>query len=129
MQAGGFTPFTMTMSREDGEQQLQGIQLHMPPGLLGRLSSVPLCPEAQADAGTCAEASKIGETMVSVGLGGNPYTVTGGRVYITGPYHGAPYGLAIEEPAKAGPFDLENTTATTRRATAWSCVRRSKSTR
>ena len=107
--AGGFTPFTMTMSREDGSQQLQGIQLHMPPGLLGMLSSVTPCEEAQASAGACGEASKIGETIVSVGVGGTPYTVTGGRVYITGPYHGAPYGLAIEEPAKAGPFDLENT--------------------
>jgi hypothetical protein len=35
--AGGFTPFTMTMSREDGSQQ--GIQLHMSPGLLGVLST------------------------------------------------------------------------------------------
>jgi hypothetical protein len=107
--AGNFTPFTMTMSREDGNQQLQGIQLHMPPGLLGMLSSVTPCEEAQANAGACGEASKIGETIVSVGVGGTPYTVSGGRVYITGPYHGAPYGLAIEEPAKAGPFDLENT--------------------
>jgi hypothetical protein len=109
--AGGFTPFTMTMSREDGSQQLQGIQLQMPPGLLGMLSSVTRCEEAQANAGVCGEASKIGETTASVGVGGTPYTVTGGGVYITGPYHGAPYGLAIEEPAKAGPFDLENTKA------------------
>ncbi len=75
------------------------------------LSAVSLCPEAQANAGACNEASRIGETIVSVGVGGEPYTVTGGKVYITGPYHGAPYGLAIEEPAKAGPFDLENTKA------------------
>ena len=111
VQAGGFTRFTMTMSREDGDQQLQGVQLHMPPGLLGMLSTVPLCSEAQANTGTCGEVSKIGETIVSVGVGSEPYTVTGGEVYITGPYHGAPYGLAIEEPAKAGPFDLENTKA------------------
>jgi hypothetical protein len=111
IQAGGFTPFTMTMSRPDGNQQLQGIQLHMPPGLLGMLSSVTPCEEVQANAGACGEASKIGETTVSVGVGGTPYTVTGGGVYITGPYHGAPYGVAIEEPAKAGPYDLENTKA------------------
>ncbi len=108
-QAAGFSPFTMTMSREDGNQQLQGVQLHMPPGLLGMLSSVTPCEEAPADAGTCGPASLIGETTVSAGVGGKPYTVTGGKVYITGPYHGAPYGLSIVNPAKAGPFDLEHT--------------------
>ena len=53
IQAGAFTPFTMTMSREDGNQNLKAIQLHMPPGLSGTLSGVELCGEPQADAGTC----------------------------------------------------------------------------
>ncbi len=106
IQAGGFSPFTMTMSRQDGEQGLQAIQLRMPPGLLGMLSSVKLCEEPQADQGTCGADSQIGETIVSVGVGGEPYSVKGGRVYITGPYRGAPYGLSIVNPAVAGPFNL-----------------------
>jgi hypothetical protein len=106
IQAGGFSPFTMTMSREDGQQNLQAIQLHMPAGLSGVLSGVKLCGEAEANAGTCSPESEIGETTVSVGLGGDPFSVTGGKVYITRPYEGAPFGLSIVNPAKAGPFDL-----------------------
>lgn len=106
IQAGAFSPFTMTMSREDGNQDLKSIELHMPPGLSGVLAGVPLCGEAQAAAGTCGPGSLIGETTVSVGLGGNPFTVTGGKVYLTGPYEGAPFGLSIVNPAVAGPFNL-----------------------
>jgi hypothetical protein len=108
IQAGGFSPFTMTMSREDGQQDLKAVSLHMPPGLSGTLTGIPLCAEAQADTGTCGLESLIGETTVSVGLGNNPYTVTGGKVYLTGPYKGAPFGLSIVNPADAGPFHLGN---------------------
>ncbi|HEX4116181.1 MAG TPA: hypothetical protein VHY18_09945 [Solirubrobacteraceae bacterium] len=106
IQAGGFSPFTMTMSRTDGQQNLKVVQLHMPSGLLGLVSSVDPCGEPQADAGTCTAASLIGHTTVSVGIGGDPYSVTGGEVFITGPYEGAPYGLSIVVPAVAGPYNL-----------------------
>jgi hypothetical protein len=96
----------MTMGREDGQQNLQAIQLQMPPGMSGTLASVKLCDEAHANAGTCGAESLIGETIVSVGLGGDPFSVAGGKVYITGPYRGAPFGLSIVNPAKAGPYDL-----------------------
>ncbi len=117
LQAGGFTPFVTTFSRADGNQNLQAIELHMPSGLSGTLSNVQLCGEPQANEGACGPESLVGETTVSVGLGGDPYSVTGGKVYITGPYNGsgpctpgtpgcAPYGLSIVNPAVAGPFNL-----------------------
>jgi hypothetical protein len=98
IQAGGFSPFTMTVTRGDGQQNIQGIQLHMPAGLSGLLTGVELCGEAQANAGSCGPNSLIGDTTVSVGLGG--------KVYITGPYEGAPFGISVVVPAKAGPYDL-----------------------
>ncbi len=105
--AGGFTPLVTTFSREDGQQSLASIQLHYPNGVTGLISGVAQCGEAQANAGTCGPESVIGETIVSVGLGSDPFNVTGGKVYLTGPYEGAPFGLSIVNPAKAGPFDLQ----------------------
>jgi hypothetical protein len=105
--AGAFTPLSTTLSRDDGQQSIQSVTLHYPPGLSGILTGIPLCPEAQANAGTCGPGSLIGETVVSVGLGGDPFTVTGGKVYLTEKYGNAPFGLSIVNPAKAGPFDLQ----------------------
>jgi hypothetical protein len=104
--AGASTPLTATISRPDGQQAIESLRLKLPPGLSGVLAGVPLCPEAQATEGTCPTASQIGETTLSVGLGADPYTLTGGRVYLTGPYEGAPFGLAIAVPPRVGPFTL-----------------------
>jgi hypothetical protein len=121
-QAGSFSPLSTTIGREDGQQDLQSVQLHMPPGLSGLLAGVKLCPEAQANDGTCGPESLIGETTVSAGVGSDPVSVTGGRVYLTESYAGAPFGLSIVNPVKAGPFDLEHDTSNPAQQPACDCV-------
>jgi hypothetical protein len=120
--AGAFSPLTTTIGREDGNQDMQSVQLHMPLGLSGLLSGVKLCPEAQANEGTCGPDSQIGETTVSAGVGNDPVSVTGGKVYITEKYAGAPFGLSIVNPVKAGPFDLEHDTSNPNQNPACDCV-------
>ena len=109
--AGAFSPLTTTIARADGQQDMQSVQLHMPAGLSGILSGVKLCPEAQANVGTCGPESLIGETTVEAGVGNDPVSVKGGKVYLTEKYAGAPFGLSIVNPVKAGPFDLEHDTS------------------
>ncbi len=104
-QAGKFSAFTLNLSRNDREQFVKGIQVRTPPGLLGMLSSVPLCGEPAANNGTCPEASRIGTTRVASGAGSHPFEIEG-SVYLTGPYGGAPFGLSVVTHAVAGPFNL-----------------------
>jgi hypothetical protein len=103
--AGRFSAFTLDLSRQDREQDIKGIQIHTPPGLLGLLASVQLCEEPAADSGHCPEASKIGTTRVASGAGSHPYEIEG-NVYLTKGYGGAPFGLSIVTNAVAGPFNL-----------------------
>ncbi len=104
-QAGGYSPFTLSLARSDGDQDLSGVTVTLPQGLLGKIAGIPLCPDANANAGTCPEASLVGSVETGAGVGPNPLFV-GGKAYLTGPYNGGPYGLVVEVPAVAGPFNL-----------------------
>jgi hypothetical protein len=103
----GISPasFALGISRPDGDQALQRIDVSLPPGLLAKPAGIPLCDNAHAAAGTCPETTRIGSIAVSAGAGPSPFAL-GGRVYLTGAYGGGAYGLAIVVPAVAGPFDL-----------------------
>jgi hypothetical protein len=110
LQAGEYGPFTLAFGRSDQDQFVSGLELKTPPGLLGSLAHVPLCPEPQASQGTCGQESLIGHTQVLTGPGADPFLVTGGQVFLTEGYKGAPFGLSIVVPAVAGPYTLAGTT-------------------
>jgi hypothetical protein len=106
--AGAFSPFVLSFSRQDREQDFSGFTFTTPPGLLANLSSVPACAEPQAAQGECGQASEVGAATVAAGAGSEPIYLSG-HVYLTGPtlpYNGQPFGLSIVVPATIGPFDL-----------------------
>jgi uncharacterized repeat protein (TIGR01451 family) len=110
-QAAGFSPLTVSVARNDGEQELSGVTVNTPPGLLGMLSNVTLCSEPQAQQNACPASSQIGHVTIAAGPGPTPAVLPqAGRaedpVYLTGPYNGAPFGLLILTHAEAGPFNL-----------------------
>ncbi len=107
-QAGAFSPLSVTISRTDQEQDLSGVRVTTPPGLLGVLKGVERCPEPQASQGACGAGSLIGHVSALVGAGSHPFYAQGGQAFLTGPYKGAPFGLSVVVPAVAGPFNLGN---------------------
>lgn len=102
---GSSSTFSVTFGRDDEDPTLRDVTVDLPEGLTGRIANADLCKEPQASAGTCGEGSRIGSTTTGAGGGTNPFFLPG-RVYVTGPYNGAPFGMSIVVPAIAGPFDL-----------------------
>jgi hypothetical protein len=120
-QAGSFSPFELSFSRSDTDQNLSGLTVTLPPGVSAKLAGVPECPEADIAAAqgksgaaelaspSCPAASQVGTVHTAAGPGSNPFFLSG-KVYLTGPFNGAPYGLAVIVPALAGPLDLGTVT-------------------
>jgi hypothetical protein len=109
--AGAFTPLQASISRSDGSQRISGFQLTTPPGVAAILAGVSLCGEPQAALGSCEESSLIGHASVESGPGPHPLSVPqpgepAPKIFVTGPYDGAPFGLSIVTPVIAGPFNL-----------------------
>jgi uncharacterized repeat protein (TIGR01451 family) len=106
-QAGRFSPLVISFSRNDGEQHLSSLSTTLPAGVESILAGVPQCSSADANAGTCPAASRIGSVTVGAGVGPSPYFLKG-TVYLTGPYNGGPFGEVVVVPVVAGPLNLGN---------------------
>ncbi|HEY2335696.1 MAG TPA: hypothetical protein VGH58_11915 [Solirubrobacterales bacterium] len=109
--AGRHSPFLFTLSREDGEQNPQGLDVSLPTGFAATFAGVPRCEGAAATTGRCPPGSRIGKVVAAVGAGPAPLWVPqpGARptaVYLSGPYKGAPTSIVAVVPRQAGPFDF-----------------------
>ncbi len=115
--AGAFSPFYLHLTRTDAEQEIAGFSTNLPSGLTGDLTGIPFCSEAnieaarhktgaQEEAGpSCPSTSQIGHTLVGTGVGAVLAYVPG-KIYLAGPFHGAPFSLVSVTSAVVGPFDL-----------------------
>ncbi len=100
------SPFVFDLTRGDRQDVITGVHVALPGGLLASVRDVPLCSDADADGGVCPVGSRVGSATVAAGPGDSPFYLREQQVFLTGPYKGAPYGLAIAVHAVAGPFDL-----------------------
>jgi hypothetical protein len=96
---------TLEISRPDGSEDIARVTTELPPGLAGSLKGVPVCSDAQADAGTCPAATGVGSVSAQAGSGTAPVTLSG-SVSLTGPTDGGLAGLAIAIAGRVGPVDL-----------------------
>ncbi len=119
--AGAHTPLTFQVKRNDGDQNLSAVNVTTPPGFSASLKGIPYCPQAALDQlrdpaysgldelsqSSCPAASQIGTATAGAGAGTHPL-YTPGKVFLAGPYQGAPLSLAVVVPAVSGPYDLGN---------------------
>jgi hypothetical protein len=117
VKAGAHTAFDINLSRPDGAQEIRSFSLKMPEGFTASLKGVSICSEGEIAAAavrsgaeeqadpSCPANSQVGTTIVGAGPGPDPFYATG-KVYLAGPYKGAPLSVAAITPAVAGPFDL-----------------------
>jgi hypothetical protein len=115
--AGAYSPFSVHISRTDGQEELKGVDVTLPAGLSGKLKGIPYCSpkqiaaavdragEAEDRNSSCPSKSRVGAATIRSGTGPGPIQIKG-SAYLAGPYRGAPLSLAVLTPAIAGPFDL-----------------------
>lgn len=115
--AGSYSPFYMRLTRRDGDQDLTRFSATLPPGVLAKPAGVSQCSDsaieaaraksgmAEQGAPDCPISSRIGYVLAGAGVG-QVLTYAEGKIYLAGPYRGAPLSVAAIVPAVAGPFDL-----------------------
>jgi hypothetical protein len=114
-----YTPYKLTITRNEGQQEIKGFNITLPPGATAKLAGIPYCQPKEYEVAlkksgaeqeknsACNAKSEIGVATIQAGTGSKPLSIDG-TVYLAGPYKGAPLSVVVITPAVAGPFDLGN---------------------
>jgi hypothetical protein len=114
-----YTPYTLNITRGEGQQEIKAFNVTLPPGATAKLAGVAYCQPKEYNSAlnrsgveqeknsACSSKSELGTATILAGTGSNPLTIKG-KVYLSGPYKGAPLSVVVLTPAVAGPFDLGN---------------------
>jgi len=115
--ARGQTAFLMRIKRTDAEQEIKGVSLRLPGGLIADTRAATECSDSDIakaisrDAPgdgvvelknpSCPSSSQIGSIDTGMGAG-SILDYAKGSIYLAGPYRGAPFSLVTITPAVAG---------------------------
>lgn len=118
---GSYSPFAMRLTRSDDDQEFSQLGVTLPAGLAAKFAGVGVCSDAAIAAAerrtgagegaleranpSCPASSLVGTTEVGTGVG-VPLSYVPGKVYLAGPYRGAPLSIVVISPVVVGPFDL-----------------------
>jgi hypothetical protein len=119
--AGSYSPFNVRMFRNDSEQEITHFSIKLPPGVAGKLAGIPFCSDAaiaaaaartgshggqeELESPSCPAASQVGRTLAGAGVG-QTLAYAPGKLYLAGPYHGAPVSIVSITSGVVGPFDI-----------------------
>jgi hypothetical protein len=104
-QALGGGTLTLDLQRDAASRRPKQLDVALPPGLVGKVFSVPMCPTAKAQVGGCPPASQIGTVTNAIGSGPLPVTLRG-KVYLGTGTSTSIARIWLDIPVKVGPIDL-----------------------
>jgi hypothetical protein len=119
--AGTYSPFSLRLTRQDGDQDITRFSAVLPPGVTGKIAGIGRCSEAQIAQArgrsapgegrlelaspSCPASSLVGHIIAGAGVG-TALTYVPGSLYLAGPFGGDPLSAVAVVPAVAGPFDV-----------------------
>jgi hypothetical protein len=103
--AMGSGTLTLDIQRPADSRRPKQLDVVMPPGLVGKVFSVPMCPTSKAQDGACPSSTEIGDVTAVAGSGPLPVTFRG-KLYLGTGTSNSIARIWLDLPVKVGPIDL-----------------------